>query len=252
MPEHVIAYERIALTSQEGVVVIALRHPPANAIDSRMIEEPRLVVVVSGPSGAGKSTLVDNYVEARKTACELMVTSTTRTQRNGEVPGQDYHFISKEEFQRLKDADEFLEYAQVHDHFYGSPRKDVERTLREGKDVILEIDVQGGLAVKRRCPTAVLVFVIPSDLSDLRQRLSSRGTDTDEVIEKRLSNARREIERVNEYNYVIFNDILTESVELLGKIVDSERHRISRYDTLRLFNPELLSRALSAPQAAKA
>jgi guanylate kinase len=208
-----------------------------------MIQVPRLVVVVSGPSGAGKSTLCDQFVASRPT-CSLIVTSTTRPIRHGEKHGEDYNFISDAEFQRMVGQEEFLEHARVHDYCYGSPRKVVDETLAEGKDVILEIDVQGGQEVKRRKADALLVFVIPSDLSVLRHRLMGRGTDTPEIIEKRLSNARREMEKLNEYDYVVFNDDLGQAVQLLGNIIDAERHRVNRYDTRQVFNPELLSRAL--------
>lgn len=210
------------------------------------MQEPRLVVVVSGPSGAGKSTLCDQFVTGRS-SCSLIVTSTTRPRRNGEVHGIDYNFISVEEFTQMLQREEFLEHAQVHDNFYGSPRKLVEKTLAEGKDVILEIDVQGGREVKRRMKDAILVFVIPSDLSVLRHRLTGRGTDSPEIIEKRLSNARNELEKLAEYDYVVFNDDLKQAVQLLGNILDAERHRVQRYDTPRTFNPDLLSRALEAP-----
>jgi guanylate kinase len=216
-----------------------------------MIEAPRLVVVVSGPSGAGKSTLCTRFTEA-ESRCSLIVTTTTRERRNGEVDGEDYHFVSEDEFKKGIENDEFLEYARVHDNYYGSPKRTVENTLREGKDVILEIDVQGGLAVKQRIPDAVLIFVIPSDLSVLRQRLTDRRTDSPEVIEKRLVNARREIEKMSSYNYVIFNDnAIEDAVCLLGKIIETERHCIRRYDTARLFDPKLLSRTSTEQEIAK-
>lgn len=204
------------------------------------IQEPRVVVVVSGPSGAGKSTLCDQFVSARP-SCSLIVTSTTRPRRQGEVHGEDYFFISVEEFKAMIGREEFLEHAQVHDHYYGSPRKVVDETLQGGKDVILEIDVQGGREVKRRMKDAVLVFVIPSDLSVLRSRLTGRGTDSPEIIEKRLHNARLEMEKLAEYDYVVFNDDLKQAVSTLGCIIEAERHRVSRYDTRRAFNPDLLS-----------
>ena len=204
------------------------------------MREPRLVVVVSGPSGAGKSTLCDQFVAVRAT-CSLIVTSTTRPRRPGEVDGEDYNFISVEDFRMMIQREEFLEHAAVHDHFYGSPRKVVEQTLDAGKDVILEIDVQGGREVKRRMKDAVLVYVIPSDLSVLRSRLLGRGTDSPEIIEKRLNNARNELEKLAEYDYVVFNDDLKQAVQLLGCIIDAERHRVARYDTRRAFNPDLLS-----------
>lgn len=216
------------------------------------VQTPRLVIVVSGPSGAGKSSLCDAFVST-ETGCSLIVTSTTRPPRPGEVHGQHYNFVSMEEFNRGITAGEFLEYATVHDNKYGSPRKEVERTLTEGKDVILEIDVQGGLAVRKAMPDALLVFVIPSDLTVLRTRLTNRRTDSIEVIEKRLANAQLELARMEHYDYVIFNDHrIEDAVSLLGKIIESERHCIRRYDTRRLFNPELLNRTQEGARTAKA
>ena len=202
--------------------------------------EPRLVVVVSGPSGAGKSTLCERFVDLHPTAA-LIVTTTTRPPRPNERHGEDYYFVTRDEFQKGIDADEFLEWAEVHDNFYGSPRREVERTLDDGKDVILEIDVQGGLSVKKRMADAVLVFVCPSDLSLLRQRLVGRNTDAPDIIEKRLRNARNELSKLSEYNYIVFNDDrLDAAVTALDRIVEAERHAVARYDTRRLFNPELL------------
>ena len=216
----------------------------------RKLERPHLVVVVSGPSGAGKSTLCTEFIRDNEETSELIVTTTTRERRRGEVDGQDYNFVTVEEFQRGVSAGEFLEHALVHDHYYGSPRQAVEQSIQRGKDVILEIDVQGGLSVKKAMPSAVLVFVIPSDLRVLRQRLMGRGTDSQEVIERRLRNAKREMERLVDYQYFLFNDDRVESaVATLKTILEAERNRISRYDTHRLFNPELLESALEAAKA---
>lgn len=216
------------------------------------MQTPRLVIVVSGPSGAGKSSLCDAFVTP-ESGCSLIVTSTTRPPRPGEVHGQHYNFLTMEQFNEGINNNEFLEWATVHDNKYGSPRREVERTLAAGRDVILEIDVQGGLAVRKAMEDALLVFVIPSDLSVLRTRLMNRRTDSAEVIEKRLANAQLELARMKEYDYVIFNDHrIEDAVSLLGKIIESERHRIRRYDTPRLFNPELLTRVNEGARACKA
>jgi len=211
-----------------------------------VLEKPRLTVVVSGPSGAGKSTLCEQYVKAHPSA-ELIVTTTTRPPRKGEREGVDYYFVTEKEFQDGIRKDEFLEHAQVHGYRYGSPRTAVDRAIQSGKDVILEIDVQGGLAVKRRMADTLLIFVTPSDLRALRERLVGRGTDSETVIRKRLANARLELERLDQYEICLFNDDLEQSVSLLSAIFEAERHRIRRYDVRKLFSPTLLNSTLQSP-----
>jgi guanylate kinase len=207
------------------------------------VEKPRLTVVVSGPSGAGKSTLCERYVDTHSLA-ELVVTTTTRPPRKGEEPGVDYNFASEEEFLRGIERGEFLEYAEVHGHRYGSPRQAVDRAIAAGKDVILEIDVQGGLQVRKRIPDALLIFVTPSDPRALRERLVGRGTDSEAVIARRLANARREMESLPEYNVFLFNDDLDTALGLMASVIEAERHRIERYDLHKLFSPGLLDSAL--------
>lgn len=212
------------------------------------VARPPLTLVVSGPSGAGKSTLCERYVAANPET-ELMITTTTRPIRSNEVDGEDYHFVSRERFVEGIQKDEYLEYAMVHgQYFYGSPRREVERARAEGKDVILEIDVQGGLSVKSKVPESVLLFVLPSNLRDLRQRLVGRGTDSDDSIRTRMESAKREIERLSDYQYFIFNDDLEDALRQFELIVRAERQRITRYDVERLFSPRFLdSESTTAP-----
>ena len=200
---------------------------------------PPLTIVVSGPSGAGKSTLCEEFAR-RHPRVDLMVTTTTRPIRSGEVEGEDYHFVTPEAFQDGIRADAFLEYAKVHQHFYGSPRQKVEDSWARGHDVILEIDVQGALSVRRKVPDALLLYVVTSDLKDLRRRLVGRGTDDSESIRIRLETAKTELEQLHEYQYFIFNDDKEEALTQFERIVEAERWRIARFDVARMFNPALL------------
>lgn len=193
-----------------------------------VLQPPNLIIVVSGPSGAGKSTLCDRYTESAGD-CELVITATTRKRRSNEVDGVDYHFLDRKEFERRIDQDEFLEWAQVHGNYYGSPIAEVRRVTGANKDCILEIDVQGGLNVRRRFPTAVLVYVTPSDLTELFRRLRGRATETEEDIQRRIANAKQELAALPQYDYVLFNDKLELALGRMNEIVRTEKLRISRY-----------------------
>ncbi len=195
-----------------------------------MLKETNLLLVISGPSGAGKSTLCDRFVTDVGGA-ENVVTATTRPRRKNEVDGRDYYFLDAAEFQRRIDADEFLEYAEVHGNFYGSPLEEVRRLMGEGKDVILEIDVQGGLQVRKRYAEVLLVYVTPSDLDVLRRRLETRGTESQKAIEGRIAHARHELQKIGYYDYVLINDDLGEAIEGLRHLVQSEKRRVARYDS---------------------
>ncbi len=170
--------------------------------------------VVSGPSGVGKGTLV---AEALKKLPHLRraVTYTTRPPRKSERDGQDYHFVSVERFERLKDEGMFLEWAEVYGNFYGSPKYDVERLRLDGNDVVLVLDVKGALAVKRQCPDAKLVFIEPPSLGELRQRLKERGTDPPDVIARRLAKAQWEMEQALHFDHRVLNDTLENAVNKL-------------------------------------
>lgn len=187
----------------------------------------RFVVVVSGPSGAGKSSfvkvLLDEGPELR-----YSVSATTRARRSHEVDGQDYFFLSREEFQRRVDAGEFVEWAHVHGEMYGTLRSQTDEALRQGKNVLLDVDVQGGKSVRQSYPEGVFIFVLPPTLDALEKRLRGRGTDSEERIRLRLENARREIPMAREYDYAVVNDDLAAASRKVVSIVWAETCRSSR------------------------
>ncbi|OUP07837.1 guanylate kinase [Collinsella sp. An2] len=180
---------------------------------------PKLFVV-SGPSGAGKGTLVA-MTRDRMPGLGLTVSATTRSPRPGEVDGVDYHFLTPEEFQRRVDAGEFVEWAHVHGNCYGTLVSEVRSRLSAGASVILEIDVQGALQVKERFPEAILIFIKPPSLEELRARLVGRGTETPESIELRLANARKELALADRYDKVLVNDDRERACEELVSILQS-------------------------------
>jgi len=182
--------------------------------------------VVSGPSGSGKSTLVRRAVN--KTQVQLSISATTRPRGEKETDGKDYYFIDKEEFEKKIKAGEFLEYAMVFDHYYGTPAGPVNQMLEKGKTVVLEIDIQGALQVFKSVPEAEGVLILPPNDKELRRRLESRGRDDAETINKRLAKAQWEIEQAvasGNYNYVVVNDDLDESTKQISQILTGEKKR---------------------------
>ena len=186
-----------------------------------------LLFVVTGPSGAGKGTLVERLMRARP-ACRFSVSSTTRPRREGEVEGVQYEFVTPDEFEKRIEEDYFLEWADVHGKFYGTPVRFVEDGVRQGRVVVLDVDVQGGASVRQARPDAVSVFIYPPSLGSLRARLVGRGTDSPEVIEVRLANAPGEMAQYVHYDYVIVNDDVETAAARLIAIVDAERSRVKR------------------------
>ncbi len=187
----------------------------------------RFVVVISGPSGAGKSSFVQELLR-RNPGLVYSVSATTRSRRPHEEEGRDYFYLSREEFQRRIDAGDFVEWAEVHGELYGTLRSQTDRTLEEGKIVLLDIDVQGERAVRRIYPDGVFIFVLPPSLADLEERLRGRGTDTEDRIRLRLENARREIALVHEYDYAVVNDDLESATRKVAAIIEAETCRASR------------------------
>ncbi|MFR8172285.1 MAG: guanylate kinase [Marvinbryantia sp.] len=186
-----------------------------------------ILLVISGFAGTGKGTLVSALLEKYDNYA-LSVSATTRSPRPGEVDGVHYFFKTKEEFQEMIRAEELIEYAQYVENFYGTPRAYVEQKLAEGKDVILEIEMQGALKIKEKFPDTLLLFVVPPDADTLQKRLTGRGTETLDVIKKRLHRAVEETDYILKYDYLVVNDDIDECVEETHAIIQSEHFRVGR------------------------
>jgi guanylate kinase len=192
-----------------------------------------IIFILSAPSGAGKTTLY-NGLRKIYPEIELSVSCTTRGRRPGEVNGRDYLFLSDSEFDQLRRRGEFAEWAKVHDYFYGTPKRPLERCVQAGRDILLDIDVQGARQIKKACLQAVSIFLLPPSLRELKRRLAARGTDGKEIIRRRLANAQGEIGEIIHYDYFVVNREVNEAVRALGAIVEAERARISRVSEWRL------------------
>ncbi len=203
-----------------------------------------VLLIVASPSGAGKTSLCRRLM-ADHGGLELSVSMTTRGIRPGEVAGRDYHFVDDAEFQQGIDADAFLEWADVHGNRYGSPREPVERALSEGRDVLFDIDWQGARQIAAKCPEdAVRVFILPPSLAELRRRLVTRSQDADEVIERRIRNAKGEIEHCGEFDYVFVNDDFDRSFAELAHIYHAERSRRFRNTWVDGYRSSLLAESV--------
>lgn len=181
------------------------------------------LIVFSAPSGCGKGTMLREIL--RDENFYISVSATTREPREGEVDGVDYHFISREKFQNLIDNNGMLEYAEYCDNLYGTPVKEVKEQLDKGRNVILEIEVKGAMKIRKLCPEALFIFVVPPSLKELDRRLRKRGTETEEVIIQRVERAAEEIPYAVKYDYIIVNDGLEEAVEDFRSIVRAESFR---------------------------
>ena len=188
---------------------------------------PGLLVVVSGPSGVGKGTILNQLLKMRGD-CTFSISATTRPPRPGEVHGQHYHFLDHDTFTHWVEQERFLEWNQVFDQFYGTPRDYVAQQRRDGLNVLLDVDVQGGLQVMQAEPDHLSVFIAPPDLDTLRHRLITRGTETVEQVQKRLLTARVELRSLEQYRYVIVNQEIDQSVSELNAILTSECLRTDR------------------------
>ena len=187
------------------------------------------VFIISAPSGSGKSTLV-SHLMANVPGLMFSISYTTRTPRGAETDGHNYHFISRQEFEAMIEGDEFLEWAEVFGNYYGTHRGILEEAQAQGKDLVLDIDVQGARQLKCRIPEAVTVFVLAPSRQILAQRLRARGEDQESVIERRLKEAAEEIRNYNAYDYVLINRDLDESDAVLSSIVRAERARRTRIE----------------------
>lgn len=186
-----------------------------------------ILFVVSGPSGAGKGTICKELVKRRDDVF-LSVSATTRKPRVGEEDGVHYFFISKEEFEENINGGRMLEYAQFCGNYYGTPAQAVEQMLSAGKNVILEIEVQGAMKVKEKTEGAVFIFVLPPSMKELRSRLVGRGTESPDIVEKRLKTAAWEFEHIAGYDYMLLNDSVSFAAQRLEKIIDAEHLKINR------------------------
>lgn len=181
------------------------------------------LIVISGFSGAGKGTVVKEVV--RKYGYSLSVSATTRAPREGEVDGKDYHFKTVEEFKNLIDYNGFVEWTQYVDNYYGTPRKYLEEEIAAGKDVILEIEVKGAMNIRSQYPDSVLMFITTKNVDVLRERLGKRGTEDDEIINKRIKRACEESKFMGEYDFVVVNDDIDECVDTVHSIIISQKCR---------------------------
>lgn len=200
--------------------------------------EQGILIVVSGPSGCGKSTLDQKLIESRDDTI-MSISDTTRSPRGDEKDGTSYNFISTEEFeQKIKD-NKYLEYAIVHSNkYYGTPIEHIDELLSKGKNIILEIDIEGARKVNEKRPDAVFIFIMPPSMEILKKRLISRKTETKEQVVERFKTAYKEINEVSKYNYVIVNDDIEESLLKMNSIIECEKCRVDRIEEVYLGNQE--------------
>ncbi|AWM75518.1 MULTISPECIES: guanylate kinase [Lactobacillus] len=190
--------------------------------------EKGLLLVLSGPSGVGKGTVKSAIVKNKVFPFEYSVSMTTRKPRPGEVNGKDYYFVSQERFKQAINQNELLEYNQYVNNFYGTPMAPVEKMLEAGKDVLLEIDVNGAKKVRKQMPDGVFIFLTPPDLHTLHTRLENRGTESEDVIMGRIKQARQEILVMQDYDYAVVNDTVANAVDHIKAIVEAEHVSVKR------------------------
>lgn len=189
------------------------------------------LLVISGPSGVGKGTVLHDLMNTQ-TNLVYSVSATTRKKRDGEIEGVSYFYLNHDEFEQMIAEDKFLEYANVHNNYYGTPKEFVEKKINEGKIVILEIDVQGALNIKKNTDNGVFIFLAPPSLNELKKRIVGRGTETDEDIKIRMNNAKKELEYIKDYDYIVVNDHLNSAITSVNEIINAEKHRVFREEKL--------------------
>lgn len=192
------------------------------------MEEQGLLIVLSGPSGVGKGTVRKHLFEHYNNDFDFSISMTTRQQRVGEVEGVDYFFRTKEQFEQYIKEGKLLEYANYVGNYYGTPIDYVRQTMAEGRDVFLEIEVQGALKVKKRMPEGIFIFLSPPDLEELEWRIENRGTDKPEVIKQRMEKAREELKLIKYYDYVVENDSVDAAARKIRSIIESEHLKVER------------------------
>lgn len=188
------------------------------------------IFIISGPSGSGKDTILQDVFKAKKDIF-FSISSITRSMRPGDIPGK-YNFISKEEFEKGLENNEYLEYNIFLDNYYGTPKTPILKNIAMGNDVIIEVDVNGAASIKAKLPEAICIFIMPPSLEILHKRLSERGSETDEQIKKRMDVAVSEIGRANEYDYIVVNDALEDAVDDFLSIMRSEKLKTSNQKNL--------------------
>lgn len=194
-----------------------------------MTRKKGILFVISGPSGVGKGTIKDALLAIMKDI-KLSISVTTRSPREGEVNTRDYFFRNDEEFQSMIDNDQFLEYAQVYSGRYGTPREFVMDNIEKGQDVLLEIDIQGALQVKKKMPQGVFIFIAPPSFKVLAERLCNRGKDSPESMERRLTAYDEEMQHLKDYDYVVVNDQLSMAITKVKSIIIAERCKVENMD----------------------
>ena len=198
-----------------------------------------LLIVVSGPSGAGKDTICQKLIKENSNIW-MSVSMTTRKPRPLEKDGVDYFFVSSEEFENKINDNTFLEYASYNDNYYGTPKDKVEEKLNEGKDVILVIDINGAINIKKIIPSALFIFIMPPDMETLKNRLIGRKTESKDTVVKRFITAYNEVNNYKKYNYVVVNDKVEDAVNKVKSIIQSEKCRVDRIEDIYLGNKEEL------------
>lgn len=186
-----------------------------------------ILIVISGPSGAGKGTICKALLE-KNNDLFLSVSATTREPRKGEVHGVNYYFMNKEDFKKKVEENDFLEWAEVYGNYYGTPKSNVNEMLNAGKNVILEIDIQGALKVKENCEDGVFIFILPPSMEELKNRIINRGSETPESLMRRFTSAYQEINYISKYNYGVINDTVEKAVEKIENILSAEKCRVDR------------------------
>ena len=195
-----------------------------------------LLIVISGPSGTGNGTVCKELLKNNN--FWFSVSATTRAPREGEVHGKNYYFMTKEEFQDKIEENDFLEYAEVYGNYYGTPKSKVVEMLDKGKDVILEIDIQGAIKVKENYKEGIFIFILPPSMEELKNRIIKRGTETEESLMTRFKSAYKEINYVSKYNYAVVNDKVNDAVEKIQSIIIAEKCRVDRIKDSILLSKE--------------